>query len=255
MPPSCFSPRGYLCRAGPNRRMTSKGRVCRSHDNADGARRSVSGSSAEGGGAVAVGAAAVVLAGAGVTYAATDGVRPQPGRHRVRQRDPGLRRPDHPAARGASGDPAGQVHGLDGQPGRSLPRGHQHRPVGRAADLRPAELQAHLVGRQRGDGQPEVQQRHRRAGRSDVLAERQDALDSGADRPEPFPGQQGRHARHAGHRLDPDRERSRRSDRPDRVLARQVHAVRGGQRPEHRRGARSQHGCDPAHVERRHRPA
>ena len=37
---------------------------------------------------------------------------------------------------------------------------------------------------------------------------------------------------------------------PDKAIA-----VRGDQRPEHRRGARSQHGRDPAHLERRHRAA
>ena len=106
--------------------------------------------------AVAVGAAAVVLLGAGVTYASTDIF----GHNQVgTEYADGIQVSDdqliQPLGR-ASDDPAGQVHGLDGQPGRPLPRGHEHRQVGRAADLRPAELQAHLVGRHRGVGQPAV---------------------------------------------------------------------------------------------------
>ena len=79
-----------------------------------------------------------------------------------------------------------------------------------AADLRPVELQAHLVGRHRVRRQPAAHQRHRRPGRPDVLAERQVPLASGADRPDPVPGQPRRHARHADHGHDPDGERPRR---------------------------------------------
>ena len=47
----------------------------------------------------AAGTAALAVAGGGIAYAHDRRLRPQPGRHRVRQRDPGLRRPDHQAAR------------------------------------------------------------------------------------------------------------------------------------------------------------
>ena len=80
-----------------------------------------------------------------------------------------------------------------------------------------------LDGRHRIRGQPEAHRRHRRSGRPDVLAGRQVPLASGAERPDPVPGQRRRHARHADHRLDPDGERPLRPGGPDQVLARRVH--------------------------------
>ena len=76
-----------------------------------------------------------------------------------------------------------------------------------------------------------------------------------AGRPDPVPGQRRRHPRDADRRLDPDGERPLRPGGPDRVLARRVDAVRRDQRTEHRRGARPHHRRGQADVERRHRPA
>ena len=60
-------------------------------------------------------------------------------------------------------------------------------------------------------------------------------LASGAERPDPVPGQRRRHARHADHRPDPEGQRPLRPGGPDQVLARRLHPVRRDQRTEHRR--------------------
>ena len=184
------------------------------------------------------------------------GVRRQPGRHAVPQRDPGLRRPDHQADRRPPAHPVRQVHGLDGQPGRPIPRGDQRRQVGGPADLRPVDLQAHLDGRHRVRRQPEALRRHRRPGRPDVLAGRQVPLAAGAERPDPVPGQRRRHPRCA----DPSVPTARTVERPAPPWrARPIYSpdgvdpVRRGQRPEHRRGARPRHRRGRADLERRHR--
>ena len=87
---------------------------------------------------------------AGIAYASTTLF----GHHQVgTQYADGLQVSDdqvRQAARRPPGHQVRQVHGLDAQPGRAVPRRDQHRQERRAADVRPVDLQAHL-DRRHGD--------------------------------------------------------------------------------------------------------